>query len=148
MTTKFEDLLKLVPTITTEKLVKECEKILGVLGRDQLVNLSLEDRMNLTKNFEYDSYDSIGILTLQALVPNYAIKKGSLLLKERENFILTSKQCQHAQKLYDEISHAVNSYPYGTITCYDFEPWTIGDPELRLTIMLEYDKYFEGGNIV
>ena len=99
MTTVFKDLLKHVPTITTDKLVKECEKILGVLGIDPLVNLSLEDKTNLVKNFEYVSYESIGFLTLQALVPNYAIKKGSLLLKERENLFATTNQCQHAQRL-------------------------------------------------
>lgn len=146
METKYKDLLKRVPSITTEKLVKECEKILGVLGHDQLVNLSLEDRTNLTNNFEYISYDSSSILSLQALVPNYAIKKSSLLLKERGNLFVTSKQCQHAQKLYDEISRAVNSYPYGVITCYDFEPWT--NEEFRLYILLKYEKDFEGGKIL
>lgn len=146
MTTVFKDLLKHVPTITTDKLVKECEKILGVFGIDPLVNLSLEDKTNLVKNFEYVSYESISFLSLQALVPNYAIKKGSLLLKERENIFVTSNQCQHAQKLYDEISRAVNSYPYGVITCYDFEPWT--NEEFRLYILLKYDKDFEGGNIL
>jgi hypothetical protein len=146
MTTVFKDLLKHVPTITTDKLVKECEKILGVLGFDPLVNLSLKDKTDLTKNFEYVSYDSIGILTLRALVPNYAIKKGSSLLKERENLFVTTKQCQHAQKLYDKISHAVNSYPYGIITCYDFEPWINGN--LRLYIIVKYDKDFEGDNVL
>ena len=55
MKTVFKDLLKHVPTITTDKLVKECEKILGVLGIDPLVNLSLEDKTNFVKNFEYVS---------------------------------------------------------------------------------------------
>ena len=146
MTTVFKDLLKHVPTITTDKLVKECEKILGVLGIDPLVNLSLEDKTNLVKNFEYVSYESIGFLTLQALVPNYAIKKGSLLLKERENLFATTNQCQHAQRLYDRLSCAVNSYPYGIITCYDFEPWT--NKEFRLYVSLKYDKGFEEDNIL
>lgn len=146
MKTKFEDLLKLVPTISNTTLVKECEKILGVLGHDHLVNLSLEDRMNLTKKFEYVSYESEDILTLQALVPKYAIKKGSLLVKERENSFVTTTQCQHAQKLYDEISRAVNSYPYGVITCYDLEPWT--NEEFRLYIKLTYDRNFKGDNML
>ena len=146
MTTVFKDLLKHVPTITTDKLVKECEKILGVLGIDPLVNLSLEDKTNLVKNFEYVSYESIGFLTLQALVPNYAIKKGSLLLKERENLFATTNQCQHAQRLYDRLSCVVNSYTYGIITCYDFEPWT--NKEFRLYVILKYDKGFEEDNIL
>lgn len=89
---------------------------------------------------------TIGFLTLQALVPNYAIKKGSLLLKERENLFATTNQCQHAQRLYDRLSCAVNSYPYGIITCYDFEPWT--NKEFRLYVILKYDKGFEEDNIL
>ncbi|HFH9495843.1 TPA: hypothetical protein ACGNYL_000919, partial [Streptococcus agalactiae] len=76
----------------------------------------------------------------------YAIKKDSLLLKQRENSFVTTAQHQHAQKLYDKISRAVNSYPYGVITCYEFEQWI--DEHLRLYIMLKYDKDFEGDNIL
>lgn len=146
MATILKKTIKQTPTITFDKCVTECEKILGVLGIDQLVNLSVKDRMKLSKKFEYNSYDSRGILSLQALVPKYAIKKDSLLLKQRENSFVTTAQHQHAQKLYDKISRAVNSYPYGVITCYEFEQWI--DEHLRLYIMLKYDKDFEGDNIL
>lgn len=141
MKTIFQDLLKHVPTITTDKLAKECEKILGVLGIDQLVNLSLEERMDLVQKFEYISYESGGLLNLQALVPTYAVKKDSLLLKQRENPFVTKSQHQHAQKLYDVVSYTINSYPYGILTYYDFEPWA--DDKLRLNITLEYDENFD-----
>lgn len=141
MKTIFQDLLKHVPTITTDKLVKECEKILGVLGIDQLVNLNLEERMDLVQKFEYISYESGGFLYLQALVPTYAVKKDSLLLKQRENPFVTKAQHQHAQKLYDVVSYTINSYPYGILTYYDFEPWA--DDKLRLNITLEYDENFD-----
>lgn len=44
MKTIFEDLLKQLPTFTSKTIVKEGEKVLGILGADSLVNLSLEDR--------------------------------------------------------------------------------------------------------
>ena len=109
--------------------------MLGILGSDQLVNLSLEDRLNLVSKFEYISYESRGYLYLQALVPSYAVKKDSLLLKQRENPFITT-----AQKLYDMVSYTTNSYPYGMIIYYDFESWT--DDKLRLNITLEYNEAF------
>ena len=111
---------------------------MGILGADSLVNLSLEDRMALAENLEYLSGDTYGFLTLKVLVPTYAIKKNSLLFKKRENPYVTTAQCQHAQQLYDSISYSENSYPYGTIKSYDFEPWT--EHHLRFYIIIEYDK--------
>ena len=54
MKTIFEDLLKQLPTFTSKTIVKEGEKVLGILGADSLVNLSLEDRMALAENLEYN----------------------------------------------------------------------------------------------
>ena len=99
MKTIFEETIRQNPSITFDRCVKECEKLLGILGSDQLVNLSLEDRLNLVSKFEYISYESRGYLYLQALVPSYAVKKDSLLLKNRENPFITTAQQQHAQKL-------------------------------------------------
>ena len=138
MKTIFEDMLKQLPTFTSKTIVKEGEKVLGILGADSLVNLSLEDRMALAENLEYLSGDTYGFLTLKVLVPTYAIKKNSLLFKKRENPYVTTAQCQHAQQLYDSISYSENSYPYGTIKSYDFEPWT--EHHLRFYIIIEYDK--------
>lgn len=83
MKTIFEDLLKQLPTFTSKTIVKEGEKVLGILGADSLVNLSLEDRMALAENLEYLSGDTYGFLTLKVLVPTYAIKKNSLLFKKK-----------------------------------------------------------------
>ena len=47
MKTIFEEAIRQNPSITFDRCVKECEKLLGILGSDQLVNLSLEDRLNL-----------------------------------------------------------------------------------------------------
>lgn len=140
MKTIFEEAIRQNPSITFDLCVKECEKLLGILGSDQLVNLSLEDRLNLVSKFEYISYESKGYLHLQALVPSYAVKKDSLLLKHRENPFITTAQQQHAQKLYDLVSYKTNSYPYGMIIYYDFEAWT--DDKLRLNITLEYNDAF------
>ena len=140
MKTIFEEAIRQNPSITFDRCVKECEKLLGILGSDQLVNLSLEDRLNLVSKFEYTSYESRGYLDLQALVPSYAVKKDSLLLKHRENPFITTAQQQHAQKLYDMVSYTTNSYPYGMIIYYDFESWT--DDKLRLNITLEYNETF------
>ena len=60
MKTIFEDLLKQLPTFTSKTIVKEGEKVLGILGSDSLVNLSLEDRMALAENLEYLSGDTYG----------------------------------------------------------------------------------------
>ena len=140
MKTIFEEAIRQNPSITFDRCVNECEKLLGILGSDQLVNLSLEDRLNLVSKFEYISYESKGYLHLQALVPSYAVKKDSLLLKHRENPFITTAQQQHAQKLYDLVSYKTNSYPYGMIIYYDFEAWT--DDKLRLNITLEYNDAF------
>ena len=137
MKTIFEEAIRQNPSITFDRCVKECEKL---LGSDHLVNLSLEDRLNLVSKFEYTSYESRGYLNLQALVPGYAVKKDSLLLKHRENPFITTAQQQHAQKLYDMVSYTTNSYPYGMIIYYDFEAWT--DDKLRLNITLEYNEAF------
>lgn len=79
----FEEAIRQNPSITFDRCVKECEKLLGILESDQLVNLSLEDRLNLVSKFEYISYESRGYLDLQALVPSYAVKKRLSAIKTK-----------------------------------------------------------------
>lgn len=144
MKSVFTDMLTVAPTLTNSSLVNEAYKVLIVLGLDQSVNLDIEDRIKLTNKFEFSSYTSCSYLTLEALVPAYAIKSNSLLLKHRENPSILSKQRQHAQKLYKQASKLVNSYPYGEVIFYDFEPWTDGN--LRIYFLLKYGKDFVGNN--